>query len=220
MTNPLPEFIAEASGRLGDRVYLKGKGRVRSRRYVPPRDPRTTKQQTKRSCFAQTVQAWAALTDTQRLAWNDYGATRARTAPAWAEPNTQTGRGAFMTLSLKRLHAQPDADLLTGPPAGPFAGDTITVTAHAGAGEIEWRASGPNAPGVATELLVQKMRRIGGQPCLEKYHAPAVIPFTEECLAATTPLLPGLWACAVRFICMDTGQTTACMFLLPVEVQA
>ncbi len=220
MNEQLPEFIAEASGRLGDRVYLKGGGRLRSRKYTPSPDPRTAKQQTRRSCFAQVSQTWRTLTETQRTAWNEYGAGRARTAQTWAETSTQTGYGAFMTLMLKRLQAQPDADLRTGPPEALFAGDTVTVTAQAGVGEIAWQASGPNAPGVATELLAQPMRRMQGLACPEKYRALAFVSFTDMHAAERTPLAPGLWACAARFVHKSTGQAAALVFLPPVWVQA
>ncbi len=218
MTEQLPSFISEASGRLGDRVYLKGGGKLRSRRYKPPTDLRTVPQQTARSRFAQAAQTWAELTEAQRLAWTAYGAARRRTAPTWAETNTQTGYGAFMTLALKRLHAQPQADLRTDPPQAPFSGDTITVAAQAGTGEIVWRASEANAPRVTTELLVQKMRRMGSLPCMEKYRTLAFVPFTGERLAETMPLAPGLWACAVRFVRADTGQATALVSLPAVWV--
>ncbi len=220
MKEQLPSFITEASGRLGDRVYLKGRGKVRSRKYVSPLDARTAKQQTRRSGFAQVSQTWRMLTEAQRLAWDRYGAARRRTAPTWAETNTQTGYGAFLSLSLKRLHAQPDADLRTGPPSAPFAGDTIAVTAQAGAGEIVWQASGPNAPGIVTELLAQPMRRVGSLACPEKCRTQAFVSFTDERIAETTPLAPGLWACAVRFVHVDTGQAAALVFLPPVWVQA
>jgi len=220
MTQQLPSFITEASGRLGDRVYLKGQGKVRSREYKTPRDPRTERQQTTRSRFAQVSQTWRTLTEAQRLAWGKYGSTRRRTAFTWAETDTQNGYGAFMTLALKRLHAQPNADLLTGPPDAPFAGDTITVMAQAGAGELVWQASGVNAPGVVTELLAQPMRRAANLPSPEKYRTAAFAQFTETRLGETTSCAPGLWACAVRFVHAGTGQTTALTVLPPVWVQA
>ncbi len=220
MNEQLPSFITEASGRLGDRVYLKGAGTLRSRRYQPPTDPHTAKQQTVRARFAQTAQAWAKLTEAQRLAWDKFGAARPRTAPTWAETNTQTGYGAFLSLSVKRLHAQPQADLRTGPPPAPFAGDAIAVTAQAGAGEIVWQSSGSNAAGVVTELLAQPMRRTTSLPNLEKYRTLAFAAFSNEHGAETTACAPGLWACAVRFVHTDTGQTTALTALPPVWVQA
>ena len=218
MNEQLPNFITEASGRLGDRVYLKGGGKVRSRRYHSPRDPRTAGQQGVRSRFAQASQSWRTLSEAQRTAWNAYGATRQRTAPTWAETNTQNGYGAFMSLALKRLHAQPDADLLVGPPAAPFAGNAVATTAQAGAGKIVWRASGPSVPGVVTELLAQKLRRVGGAASPEKYRTVAFAAFAEGHLTETTALAPGLWTCAVRQVHTDTGQATALRFLPPVWV--
>jgi len=220
MNEQLPSFITEASGRLGDRVYLKSAGTLRSRRYQPPADPRTPKQQARRSRFAQVAQAWRTLTEAQRLAWDKFGAARPRTASTWAETNTQTGYGAFMTLMLKRLHAQPNADLRTDPPDTPFAGDTIVVTVQAGAGEIVWRSSGSNAPNVVAELLAQPMRRTTSPPNLEKYRTLAFAAFSDKHGAETTACAPGLWACAMRFVHMGTGQTTALTVLPPVWVQA
>lgn len=220
MTHELPDFITEASGRLGDRVYLKGKNKVVSRKYVPSPDPRTTSQRLARTRFAQAARAWAVLSDEQRRAWDAYGATRRRTAPTWADTNTQTGYGAFMTLAVKRLHAQPDAGPIVWPPNAPFAGDTLTLTAHAEAGAIAWQASGPNALGIVTELLVQPMRRASSSPSMEKYRTLTFTAFTEQNQKAATPLAPGLWACAVRFTDLATGQTTALAMLPPVWVSA
>ena len=218
MKTTLPEFITAASGRLGDRVFLYRDGRTISRRFVPPSDPKTPDQRLARARFAQAVRAWGALTDAQRHAWEDYGATRVRTESLWAETKTQNGYGAFLTLSLKRLHLLPGAALPVLPPDTAFSGDTATVTARAGTGEIIWRASRPNTAGVVTELLAQQTRGRTRQPSLEKYRALAFVSFTHERMATVTPRTPGTWACAVRFLCTETGQTTEMVRLPPVEV--
>lgn len=220
----LLSFISEASGRCGDRVYLKGHGTlegqqiIRSRRYVPPSDPQTPRQQAARGRFAQAVRAWALLSEAQRQAWEEYGATCPRTAPTWAETNMQNGREAFLTLTLKRLHVQADALLLTGPPAAPFLGDGIAVTAQAVAEVIVWRASAVNALGVVTELLAQPLRGVAGNALGAKYRTQGLAAFAAQSRAVATPAQPGLWACAVRFVCTDTGQAAALVPLPPVWV--
>ncbi len=62
-------FITGVSGRLGDRVFYTRNGKIRSRRHVIPRNPRTRKQQAGRSRFAGAVRAWRMLDAEARADW-------------------------------------------------------------------------------------------------------------------------------------------------------
>lgn len=206
MNTPLPDFITDASGRFGDRVFLTGT-KMRSRRYVVPRDPRTPKQQQARARFAQAVQAWAALPEPQRWAWD-----------TWAAAGARTGYGAFLSLAVKRLHVQPNADVRMPPPQAAFSSRLPTITAtNAGAAEIVWEMSGPSMPGMVIELLVQPLRRAGSPPSPDKYRTAAFAAADTHQLART-PLAPGLWACAVRAVHPGTGQVSSLTLLPAVRV--
>ena len=72
-------FITGVSGRLGDRVFYTRNGKIRSRRHVIPRNPRTRKQQAGRSRFAGAVRAWRELDEEARADWKRRAARHRRT---------------------------------------------------------------------------------------------------------------------------------------------
>lgn len=69
-TIELPFFITGMSGKLGNRVYCTRNGKICSRRYVMPSNPRTGRQRECRSRFARAVSAWRGLNADARASWN------------------------------------------------------------------------------------------------------------------------------------------------------
>lgn len=86
-----------------------------------------------------------------------------------------------------------------------------------GAGGIRFTASGPNAPGLTTELLLQRLpnerRKSGTQYKTLGFHT-----FTAESLSVDFPLEPGYYVPAYAFLEPTTGHTTAGVVLEMVEV--
>lgn len=60
------------SGRVGDKIYSNTRWGLVVRSYVPPRNPRTPRQQANRSDFGSVSGQWRALTDDQLNAWRQY----------------------------------------------------------------------------------------------------------------------------------------------------
>ncbi len=57
------------SGRLGDVVFVLSRYGLLARKFVPPRNPRTQRQQAHRANFGAVASHWRALTPEQRTAW-------------------------------------------------------------------------------------------------------------------------------------------------------
>ena len=89
-------------------------------------------------------------------------------------------------------------------------GSTPTLPSPRGeeAHSIGFAASGANAPGVVTELLVQPLASRHRRTYLEKYRHAAYVAFAEG-QAVAVPFAAGWVACAYRFVNAETGQVTA-----------
>ena len=73
---------------------------------------------------------------------------------------------------------------------------------------IAFAASGPNAPGVVTELWLQPLAGPHRKAYRDKYRHAAFVAFGPS-LEAEVPGDPGWTACAYRFVNIETGQSTA-----------
>jgi hypothetical protein len=113
-----------------------------------------------------------------------------------------------MQLAVKFLQINPSGTVPVTPPAGPFLGDTITVTAVADTGKVTFTASGPNALGVRTELLLQRLPGRNWNPQPGGYRSRGFVNFTGGSLSSDVPASPGWYAAAYRFVSVATGQAT------------
>jgi hypothetical protein len=86
-------------------------------------------------------------------------------------------------------------------------------------GELVFTASGPNSPGVVTELLLQPLRLSISNPDPAKYRHGAFVQFESGSLEATLPSPAGWLSPAVRFVLAATGQTSGLIALPPVKVE-
>ena len=100
----------------------------------------------------------------------------------------------------------------------PLADPPSSKTSHLEEGVLTFRASGPNAEGVVTELLTQRLKSRLRTPGADRYRTAGFVAFAAGALEAAVPVGPGAWACAVRFVRRDTGQETAVVPLGIVEV--
>ena len=124
------------------------------------------------------------------------------------------------------------------PPATPFGGDGVLVTAANG-GEggrgckdreggdphsspssrsLIFSASGPNSPGVVTELLIQLLRIAVSTPEPAKHRHMAFVSFVDGHLSEPVPAPSGWVSPAVRFVLTATGQASGLLLLEPVLV--
>jgi hypothetical protein len=111
----LKSDAALKSGRSGAYVYYMRKGRQCWRRYVIPRDPRTTAQRRSRQIFGATSRTWSeneSLTEAQRQAWYEHGAKRSA-RPRLGLSGRLTGQQDFVGRNCSRQ--QRDSHMLLHP---------------------------------------------------------------------------------------------------------
>ena len=110
----------------------------------------------------------------------------------------------FSGLYCKTLQIDPEAAPPMWPPQGPFLRDRIGIEVQGSAEGLLYVASGPNRPGVLTELLYQKLPSRHRVP-KPKYKSAGFRAFTEAERTFVLPLEPGYYACAYAFVEASTG---------------
>ena len=190
-------------GRMGGMVYYEVDGEPFARAWVRPRDPQSPGQRAQRARTGDASRAWGLLGDARRAAWD----LRAR----------ETGRrgggyALFRSRAMKRLRVEPKADLTTfDPPAEPFLGDSVRVTARLGrvdaGAALVFEADRGNGPGVVTEILTQRIAAAHVKREAAKYRSRGFVAFAGAETAAFS-VGRGAWACAVRFVLAATGEET------------
>jgi hypothetical protein len=91
----------------------------------------------------------------------------------------------------------------------------VSVAASAVPGGVRFAASGPNAPGVVTELLLQPLASGHRTPRAHAYRSERFAVFASSERGEVVPAVPGWWAAACRLVCAETGQ---CGTLTPLDV--
>lgn len=202
-------LIGGVSGRVGNVLFVRmPDGREILRELPIGRDPRTPSQCAWRDLVRRAGALWRSLSYEQAEAWNAYAAdqaTDARLAGGGSAPN---GAGAFIGLTARfwRYHGLIDPPL--SPPERAFLGDAVAVTATGGAG-VTFAADRPNAAGVATELLLQRLDGPNSRPQNGRDRHMAYFEFAGGALSTTVPCTPGAYVASVRYLLEATGQTSA-----------
>lgn len=181
-----------------------------------PADPKTPAQTAIRANLTTAARAFAGFSPTQYAEWKAY-------ANGLTHHNRQTGKSfkptpinAYTALVTKMLQVNPAASLPTSPPATPFSGDSITITAESESpGIITFTASGANSSGVVTELLLQPLRNANRTPQSNGYRSKKFFAFTSGTLTTTVTVTSGYYVAGYRFVKTATGQETV-MKQLPV----
>ncbi len=87
----------------------------------------------------------------------------------------------------------------------------------AGSGDVVFQASAPNTPGVAVEILIQKLLNVHRSPT-KFYKSLLFHTFLPDELDLTVALEPGYYAFAYRFVRRSTGQMTGLLKLPIIQV--
>lgn len=205
----MPQFHPEGycrglSGRNGNLTYEETVNGTIFFNFKMPADPNTPAQEVVRSDFRRATQTFATLPKAKVDAWNTYAKTL-RTRNANDQMRSQRGLNVFVALTTKFLLVNPTGTIPQDPPGTPFYGDPLTVTATAGVGKITFTASGPNTPGVMTELLFQKLVNGNRKPG-KSYKTGSYTTFIGGALSKDVAVPPGYYAAAYRFVKAATGQ--------------
>jgi len=204
-------FVAGIRGSAGNVTYVETPFGVSIRDRVIPRDPRTPAQEAARERMTLAARAWKALSLAEARSWREYAAALDQ-QPPWRPAKAQT---RFVELAIRFLQVNAGGVIPRSPPANPFAGDGLVVSVEGLVGAVRFAASQPNSPDVTTELLVQRLVSVHRRTYLERYRTQGFHAFGPS---AEVGVRPGLYACAVRFVRVSTGQATGLVELGLVKV--
>lgn len=206
-------------GRIGEAVYVQGATGTQIRRRPQRVGPRTPGEIAAAERMEKIGYFWSLLDLEGVESWREYAVRLQATLPA-LERRPMPAYNAFLQLATRVLMIDPRADVPLLPPSAAFAGDAVTVSLSprpplpnepSGEGEsgIRFLANRPNAPGVVTELLLQRLASVGRAPVGTKYRSQGFVAFAEGALAADVACPAGWVACAYRFVVATTGQASA-----------
>lgn len=202
------------AGKDGNTVARRTKQGVSLIPYTIPHNPNTAAQKIIRNDFAKASQTFKGLTNTQVQTWKDYAAGVTFRDPVTGREYHPSDITAFMQLAVKFLQVNPTGTIPVAPPASPFAGNNITVSAGAGTGKVTFTSSGANAANVKTEVLLQRLKGAHWTPTEDGYRSKGFNAFTAGQLF-DVPVTAGWYAAAYRFVNTLTGQATE---LVPINV--
>lgn len=201
---------AGLSGSAGPVVFVQtANGTTVVREKPTPNDPQSPKQVAWRDLVRRAGALWRTLEPEQAEAWRLYAEAQREARRRQGSPAAINASGAFTALAIKVWQIDPSANPFLDPPAQEFTGDGIQVAATGGAGSVTFSASGPNADGVVTELLLQALpsRLATPQPGRDRHQGFAT--FASGSLGATVLARRGAYAASVRFVRAATGQASA-----------
>ncbi|HZH97545.1 MAG TPA: hypothetical protein VEX38_01125 [Fimbriimonadaceae bacterium] len=203
----LSSTLSQARGRVGNDLIVKTRGgwAVRPRpKYKQFPHPEAA---AARARLRQAVDAWYSLDLPQVEAWRAYARTVRKTDSLTGEHYSPIAYNVFVGLTTRFLQATPGGEIPLWPPTTDFPGDDVVLEVEAIAGGVRFTASGPNTPGVTTELMVQKLPNIRRSPT-KFYKSAAFHAFIPESPQAELELDPGVYCFAYRFVHVQDGQST------------
>jgi len=184
------------SGRTGNAVFVQTQNGtvLRDRPFV--NDPNTPAQFAVRERMRRVSMAWRGMSLGQAGAWKGFA----------AEFDQGPAQQLFCRLGTKFLQMNPNSPVPMNPPSGIFPGDAVRFSVVALGGGVVVSGNRANAPGVMTEVLVQRLNSVHCRTYLQRYRSAGFYQFNSTGIPLT--LTPGTWAIATRFIDAQTGQMT------------
>lgn len=219
MKAKLSMAFEDLRGKDGNVVITKKRSGLTLTPHTTPRNPKTSAQSGVRRAMTLASKTYEGMTNGQVAAWEAYGATITRHNPITGKAYTSTGIAAFIELATKFLQMAPNGTIPVTPPTTEFLGDTITVTASTTPGIVTFTASAPNALGVNTEVLLQKIANGHREPSAKAYVSKGFQSFASGTLTKNVSVPAGYYAAAYRFVKIATGQATE-IVTLPIQFVA
>ncbi len=204
----------EGAGGFGPYVVARGRGGPVVRRRAVYKRKSTPEQLAQEARLRAVAARWATFGAAEARAWAAYAAGVEKRDPVTGAAYSPTGYNAFSGLALRVVQIDPSATIPALPPTKRFVGDGVGVSASAVALAVRFSATGANAPGVTTELALQKLANVRRTPTAQ-YKSMAFVKFVVGSLSVDVPVQPGTYACAVRQVDPATGQ---CLELVPLGV--
>lgn len=188
--------VGGLSGRVGNAVFVATPGGtvLRDRPFVS--DPQTPAQVAARERVRLLARVFRSLDLAEAQAWR-----------AAAQGLGLSAQQYFNRLGVRFLAANPAGTVPRMPPAFLFPGDAVRFVVSAGPGGVVVTADRANAPGVVTEILIQKLPSVHCRTYLSRYRNAGFVAFGAG-ETKTLPQRPGVFAVATRFVYAPTGQST------------
>jgi hypothetical protein len=171
-----------------------------------------------RSYLTDASRAFAALSSGDLDDWRNYALSITKYDPITGSTSHPSAIAVFVALASKFLQLDPAGTIPTSPPAAPFEGDVITVTAVGAAGKITFTGSAANDAAVTTELLYQKLPSANRVPNPNGYKHGAFKAMAAMALTQDVTLAPGEYIPAYKFVEEATGQQSGLVILPQVTV--
>ena len=159
-----------------------------------------------RSAFDRASSGYSLLSAPSKAKWKAFGLLDKRRDAVTGRRYSLTGRQAFMGLGAKHALVRPGTALPQNPPTVRFAGDAIGVTCAAMTGGLSFTATGANADGVTTELLVQRLASADRAPTMDGYRSAVYYAFDGVGDTYVVGVEPAIWATAYRFVSLASGE--------------
>ncbi len=205
----LSSAIQQLSGKAGTTVFVKGRSAQIMKARTKGKNPKTAAQTAVRNNHATSARAYKAMTPAQLANWGAYAATLTKKNKITGQSYTPTAINAFTGLADKFLQITPGGAIPMTPPVAGFNGDTPTISAAGGVGQVTFTASAANAAGVKTELLVQPLKSSARTPSARGYRTNSFFAFAPGTLSKIVSLPSGNYALAARFVQTATGAEVA-----------
>lgn len=204
----LSALVDAASGRLGEQVIVSTRGGPVAKRRPRYRQFPHPEAAAARERMRLAAEAWNEMSPAQVEAWRAYARCVTLTNPINGRQYSPQAYNVFSGLAARFLLANPGGAIPTAPPSAPFAGEGVTLSVEPSGGTgVVFTASGPNSPGVVTELLFQRLPNPRRSP-VAFYKSLAIHTFEPGSLELFIPLDPGAYAFAYRFLQSATGLAT------------
>lgn len=228
-----------AARAIGPYVVVRGRSGPVVRKQAVYKRRSTPEQAVQEGRLKAVAAVWSEFGAAEAQAWNGYAATIEKRDGVTGVAYSPSGYNAFSALAYRILQMDPTAAVPHWPPTGTFLGDSVVVSVSsvaqaslpanpdiAGteacttgdhAGFLTFAASAPNAPGVVTELMLQRLVNVRRTPTAQ-YKSAAFVAFDTTHLSASVPVEPGIYASAYRFVERATGRTSGMQTLGVVTV--
>ncbi|HRF58637.1 MAG TPA: hypothetical protein PLH94_01835 [Fimbriimonadaceae bacterium] len=205
-------------GKMGGLVFVRlPGGAVSMRDRSIPTNPRTPAQTAVRRALGEATRLYRTLEPEEIDAWMGFARAvqRMRPTPSLSRPPRVCD--LFVALTAKYLMVHPGGTAPRVPPATVFLGDGVRVAAEAAPGAVRFVASGANASGVVTELLLQRLASAGRVGSPSAYRSQGFVAFSGPS-AHEIPVSAGLFLAAIRFVEASSGQVSGLVELGRVRV--
>lgn len=214
----LSALVSEMRGKLNGSVFSRNRGGAYLRTKITPLNPQTLAQTLVRSSFTAVSQAWKALTQQQRDAW-DSSVNNFIGTDVFGDQKTPSGFNLFMKLNKNLLDVNEATLVLPPVPSAVQAFTSLAVVADTGAGTLTVTASDPNTADTAVKVFATAGVSPGKSFVKSEFrqisvHAPAgtaIAVYTAQYIATFGSLPSAGLKVFIKYVPVNinTGQTGA-----------